>query len=53
MRDAQRFFAAIENQRHNQILLVVEVTDEPFKQDPTRIGIVVTAPNHRVAAALQ
>ena len=53
MRNAQRFLAAVENQRHDQILLVVEVTDEPFKQNSARIGIVVTAPAHRITATLQ
>ena len=27
MRDAERFLAAIEDQRHDQVFLVVEVTD--------------------------
>jgi hypothetical protein len=30
VRDAEFFFAAMENQRHDEILLIVEVSDHPF-----------------------
>jgi hypothetical protein len=28
VRDAEFFFAAVENQRHDEILLIVEVSDQ-------------------------
>ena len=32
VRDAEFLFAAVEDQRHYQVLLIVEMPDEPFEQ---------------------
>ena len=53
MCNTQRRFAAVEDQRHDQIFLVVEMTGESFKQGRARVGVAVATPEHRLTAALQ
>ena len=43
MSHPKRFFTAIKYQRHNQIFLVVEMSNQPFEQRATRIRVIVTA----------
>jgi len=41
MRDAERLFAAAEDQRHDQILLVVEMPDLSFPKIPSGAWFVL------------
>ncbi len=53
MRHAERFFAALEDQRHDQVFLVVEMADQPVEQCAARHGVVVAAPPQRIGIAWQ
>ena len=43
MGDAERLLAPIEDQRHDQILFIVKMTDQSFKQPAAGIGIGIAA----------
>jgi hypothetical protein len=45
MRDAERRLAAVEDQRHDQILFVVEMADQSFEQTTARqrVGVALLA----------
>jgi hypothetical protein len=43
MRDAECFLAAVENERHDQVFLVVEMADQPFEQGAAGGRVVVAA----------
>ena len=44
MRDAERLLAAVENERHDQVLFVVEMADEASEQSAARrrVGVAAT-----------
>src|SRR3990172_6941105 len=47
MRHAERRFAALEDQRHDQILLVVEMADQALEQRAARLRIGLAAAHER------
>ena len=53
MRNAERFLTAIEDERHDQILLVIEMADQPFDQRPACIRIFGAVPAKRVGIGPQ
>lgn len=53
VRHSQFRFPAIENERHYQIFLVVEMPGKPLQQGRTRAGIIVAAPLQPFTAGLQ
>ncbi len=53
MPHAQCLFAALEDQRHDQVFLVVEMADEAFEQRAARRRVIVAAAAQRIGIALQ
>ena len=51
MRDAERVLAAVEDQRHDQVFLVVEMADQPLDQRAARLRVIVAAALQRVGIA--
>ena len=49
--DAQRFLAAVEDQRHDQVLLVIEMADQAFEQGVARLRVGVAAASQRIGVA--
>jgi hypothetical protein len=53
MRNAERFLSPIEDKRHNQILFVIEVPDQPLEQHSARVRVIVAAMAQPVGIPLQ
>ncbi len=49
--DAERLLAAVEDQRHDQVFFVVEVTDQPLDQQAACRRVIVAATDERIAVA--
>jgi len=53
MRNAERFLSPIEDKRHNQILFVIEVPDQPLQEHSARICVIVAATAQSIGIPLQ
>ena len=53
MRNAERFLSPIEDKRHNQILFVIEVPDQPLEQHSAGVRITVAAMAQSIGIPLQ
>src|SRR6185437_2653172 len=51
MRDAEGFLAAVEDQRHDQVFLVVEMADQPLEQRAAGGRVIIAATAQRVGIA--
>lgn len=53
MGDPESLFAAVEDERHNQIFLVIQMTDQPLQKRATRICVTIAASSQRIVLGLQ
>ena len=53
VRNAELLFTAIEDQRHDKVLFIIKMTDEPLEQDRACVRVAVTATAKGFAVAAQ